>query len=287
MSAGPPSSELLNTLGALALVSLASLVGSVNYAFGKRLQVALPFLLSAAAGALLGTALFELLPEAWEHTRSVRNTGFWLTVGLLLSFGADRLLGLMLARSEAQDTRELAAAVRTAVGAPAAAQHHHQSSSGQGNNASRRALPSNVLIGGAVHSLVDGIGIAVAFTSSHRAGVATTLAVLLHEVPHHIADIGVLIYSGFSKRRAIGFNLLATSGCAAGGILVLLFGASARILTGVLLPMTGANFLYVAVGVLMPELGGEQQRRRAVLQYVILVGTALAIYGFSRLLPES
>jgi zinc and cadmium transporter len=281
MSAAPPSSELLNTLGALALVSLASLVGSVNYAFGKRLQVALPFLLSAAAGALLGTALFELLPEAWEHTGSVRNTAFWLTVGLLLSFGADRLLGLLLARSEAEDTHQLAAAVQKTVNPPAAAHHHH------GSSTSRRALPSNVLIGGAIHSVVDGIGIAAAFTSSRRAGVATTLAVLLHEVPHHVADIGVLIYSGFSKRRAIGFNLLATSGCAAGGILVLLFGASTRILTAVLLPMTAANFLYVAVGVLMPELGGERQRRRAILQYAILVGTALAIYGLSRLLPET
>jgi zinc and cadmium transporter len=249
-----PHPELLHTLIALGLVSVASVVGSISFALGKRLQLVLPYLVSAAAGALLGTALYNLIPEALEHSASSKRTGLLLIFGFLLSFVIERLLG-MLFRSD-----------------------HHAGS---------KSLVTNVLLSGAVHSLVDGIGIAVAFATSHAAGVATALAVLLHEVPHHIADVGVLIYSGLSKRRAILLNLLATTGCATGGVLVLLFGSLTSALTSILLPFTAANFLYIAVGILMPELLREKSQLRSLAQIAVLVAAVLIIASLSHYFPEN
>jgi zinc and cadmium transporter len=274
-----PHPELLHTLIALALVSVASVVGSVSFALGKRLQLVLPYLVSAAAGALLGTALYNLMPEALEHSASSKRTGLLLTFGFLLSFVLERLLG-MLFRSDHHN--ENAAALATAVGQSSSIHHTHEH-----HHAGRKSLVTNVLLSGAVHSLVDGIGIALAFATSHAAGVATALAVLLHEVPHHIADVGVLIYSGLSKRRAILLNLLATTGCATGGVLVLLFGSLTSALTPVLLPLTAANFLYIAVGILMPELQREKNQRRSLVQMAVLVAAVLVVASLSHYFPES
>lgn len=272
-----PHPELVHTLIALGLVSLGSIVGSLSFALGKWLKTAIPYLVSAAAGALLGTALCNLLPEALEHSTSSNKLGLLLTLGFLISFLLERLLG-MLFREGPNDHEAI-----LEVGSAAVIGHHlhqHQQPGG-------KTLVTNVLLSGAIHSLVDGIGIAAAFSSSHTAGVATTLAVLLHEIPHHIADVGVLIYSGVPKGRAILLNLLATSGCATGGVVVLLFGTSAGVLTSTLLPITAANFLYIAVGILMPELQRERNQARSILQMAALLATVLILISVSHYFPES
>jgi zinc and cadmium transporter len=272
-----PHPELFHTLIALALVSIASVVGSVSFALGKRLRPVIPYLVSAAAGALLATALFHLVPEALEHSSSSREIGFLLTLGFLLSFVLERLLGMLFRDDHNQNVANLAATGDEGSNIHHTHEHHH---------ASGKSLITNVLLSGAVHSLVDGIGIAIAFTSSHAAGVATALAVLLHEVPHHIADVGVLIYSGLSKKRAMLLNLLATTGCATGGALVLLFGSSASILTPVLLPLTAANFLYVAIGILMPELQRERNQRRSLVEMAVLIAAVFIVVALSHYFPE-
>jgi len=194
-----------------------------------------------------------MLPEALQQSAS-QSVGLLLAAGFLFSFLLERALGILL-------------------------RHNHDA-------AHAKSLTANILLSGAVHSFMDGIGIAVAFASSHAAGVAITLAVLLHEVPHHIADIGVLIYSGLTKRRAVLLNLLATTSCILGGALVLLFGASVTRVTPVLLPLTAANFLYIAVGILMPEMQRERNPLRSLAQMAVLLASALAAAFISRIFPE-
>jgi zinc and cadmium transporter len=249
----------------------------LSFAFGKRLQLLLPYLLSAAAGALLGTALYSLLTEALERSSSSRRVGLILIAGFLVSFLLERLLGFSFVEKEAQTASHIGVAVSHATSFHH--RHEHQKAVG-------KPLVLNVLLSGAIHSLVDGVGIAVAFSSSHSAGVATALAVLLHEVPHHIADVGVLIYSGISRPRAIALNLLATTGCATGGVLVLIFGSWASALADILLPFTAANFLYIAVGILMPELQREPSRRRSLLQVMTLLVAVITVSSISHYFPE-
>ncbi len=146
-------------------------------------------------------------------------------------------------------------------------------------------MSANILLGGAAHSFIDGIAIATAFAVGHKIGLATTIAVLLHEIPHHVADIGVLIYSGLAKKRAVLLNLLATAGYATGGFIVLLLVSRTTSLVPLLLPITAANFIYIAVAILLPELQREQNSRRAAIQSVCLlagVGLMCALSQYVR-----
>lgn len=142
-------------------------------------------------------------------------------------------------------------------------------------------MAANILFSGGVHSFIDGVAVAAAFAVGHTAGIATTIAVLIHEVPHHLADVGVLVYSGMTKRKAVLLNFLATMGCATGGLFVLVFGSRFRPFTAALLPITAANFLYIAIAILMPELEKEQERRRSSIQTLCLVGSAALMWWLS------
>jgi zinc and cadmium transporter len=268
-----PHSEILHTLIALAIVSVASLAGSASFALGKRLNAALPYLVSAATGALLATAVTHLLPEAIQRFGFGNKFCILLLAGFLFSFLLERAVWLLF-----QKTRN-GVAIQEPESARVVHHGHEQSPAGI-------PLTTNILLSGAVHSLVDGMAIAAAFGVDHNAGVATTIAVLLHEVPHHIADVGVLIYTGMTKTRAIVMNLFATTGCAMGGVLVLAFGSGAGRVSDVLLPMTAANFLYVAIGILMPELQKEQNGRRSVWQVVCLLATIVFIFEWGRFAHE-
>ncbi|HEY1945445.1 MAG TPA: ZIP family metal transporter [Bryobacteraceae bacterium] len=265
-------SEILHTLVALAIVCAASLAGSATFALGKRLNAALPYLVSAATGALLATAVTHLLPEAIQRLGYGSQFCILLLIGFLVSFLLERLVWLLF-----QKTRNGVAGNAPEVINIIHHGHHHSRHGGI-------PLSTNILLSGAIHSLVDGMAIAAAFRVGHNTGVATTIAVLLHEVPHHIADVGVLIYTGLTKTRAILLNLLATTGCALGGIVVLAFGAG-RVSEG-LLPVTAANFLYVAIGILMPELQREQNGRRSIWQVVCLLVTIVFIFELGRFAHE-
>jgi zinc and cadmium transporter len=263
-------SEIIHTLIALAIVSMASLAGSASFALGKRLNAALPYLVSAATGALLATAVTHLLPEAIQRFGYGSQFCILLLIGFLVSFLLERLVWLLFQRTQ------------NSAGAAEALQVLHH-----GNGHCRQGgipLSTNILLSGAIHSLVDGMAIAAAFRVGHNTGVATTIAVLLHEVPHHIADVGVLIYTGLTKTRAILLNLFATTGCALGGLIVLIFGAGR--MSEVLLPITAANFLYVAIGILMPELQKEQDGRRSVAQVACLLATIVFIFELGRFAHE-
>ena len=100
-----------------------------------------------------------------------------------------------------------------------------------------------------------------------------------------VADIGVLIYSGLAKKRAVLLNLLATAGYATGGFIVLLLVSRTTSLVPLLLPITAANFIYIAVAILLPELQREQNSRRAAIQSVCLlagVGLMCALSQYVR-----
>jgi hypothetical protein len=128
----PPHSELLHTLIALTLVSLASILGSVSFALGKRLTLVIPYLVRAAAGALFGTALYNLLPEVLEHSVSSRRVGLLLAFGFLLSFVLERLLGMVFREKHA---------VMSAVIGSSRIHHTHEH-----NHASGKSLVTNVLL---------------------------------------------------------------------------------------------------------------------------------------------
>jgi zinc and cadmium transporter len=108
----------------------------------------------------------------------------------------------------------------------------------------------------------------------------------MHEIPHHIADVGVLIYGGLTRQRAVLLNFVATLGCGAGGLLVLTAGAGTNSVIAALLPLAAANFIYIATAILLPELQREPSTKRSVLQMASLLGTCLVIHFLGVVFPE-
>ncbi len=224
--------ETIHTLLAIGLVSLLSLSGILTFVLGNRLGKALPYLVGAAAGALLGIAFAHILSEAVEKTGTGPKLGLLLMSGFLGSFLLERSLSIFLHKETGRSDENRKES--------ASSSFHHLHERDQ---ASGRPLVANILFGGAIHSFIDGVAIATGFAASHKLGVAATVAILLHEVPHHVADVGVLIYGGLGKAPAVLWNTLAGCTCIVGGGLSLLLGQHVTHLEAILLPVTAANFI--------------------------------------------
>lgn len=115
-----------------------------------------------------------------------------------------------------------------------------------------------ILFGGALHNIVDGLSIGVAYTKGYQVGISTTMAVLWHEIPHELSDYAVLLKAGFSKWRAafnhVIANMTSFVGMAAGILLSTYAGDSRKHVENIVLAITAGNFLYIALADLIPEL---------------------------------
>jgi zinc and cadmium transporter len=133
------------------------------------------------------------------------------------------------------------------------------------------------LLGDALHNLIDGVLIAASYLTSPTLGLATTLAVLLHEIPQELGDFGVLIHSGLPVRRAVLLNLASASLSIAGAALTLALGSvGGAALTGALLPIAAGGFVYIAAADLIPELQHDR-RPRAVVEQAGLIGAGIGV----------
>jgi len=155
------------------------------------------------------------------------------------------------------------------IGADAAAQFGAHA-------AANRPIVTNLMVGAAIHSLVDGMTIATGYIVGTRLGVIATIAVFFHEVPHHIGDVSILIHKGVPIVRAVVLSFLAGSAAAVGALLVLLVGDRSNGVTTVLLPFATANFLYIAAANLLPELRNETRLRPSLVQ-ILLFGAGCCL----------
>jgi zinc and cadmium transporter len=129
------------------------------------------------------------------------------------------------------------------------------------------------LVGDAVHNLIDGMIVAAAYLVSVPAGVVTTLAVMLHEIPQEIGDFGVLVYGGYSPRKALLYNFISGLFAVVGAVIALVVGTQVEGFADYLLPITAGAFLYVAGSDLIPELNQRHSHSAAksVWQLVMMV----------------
>jgi zinc and cadmium transporter len=237
------SIPLLPIVLSVLAVSAASLAGalflSLQDALLKRLLLSL---VSFSTGALLGNVFLHLLPEILEHNED----SLWLVLaGILLSFIVEKFIHWRHCHSlECEE-------------------HVHP-------------VGPLILIGDATHNVVDGVLIATSYLVSVPLGIATTTAVLLHEIPQELGDFAVLIHSGYTKGRALFFNFLSALTAFVGAGLVLVLAERVHGLEEILLPLAAGNFLYIAGADLIPELHKETRASKALLQLVwILVGIGL------------
>jgi zinc and cadmium transporter len=136
------------------------------------------------------------------------------------------------------------------------------------------------LFGDALHNLIDGMVIGASYLASIPLGITTTIAVVLHEIPQEISDFGVLVYGGFSKKKALMMNFFSALTSVLGAIVTFVIGSKISFFSTILVPITAGGFIYIAGSDLIPELHKEVNVSKSILQFLSIilgVGVMLAL----------
>jgi zinc and cadmium transporter len=229
----------------------------------KQREGVLPHLVSFATGALLGAALLALIPHAVLGAGSdrVHQVGMALIAGIALFFVLEKFLLWRHCHDDHCDEHTVTQA------------HDHE-------HARRKASGSLVLIGDALHNVLDGVLIAAAFLTDVHLGVVTAVAIMAHEIPQEVGNFAVLLHSGVSRRRALLLNLLTSLTAVIGGVVGYFALEQALAALPFALAVAASSLLYVAVADLIPGLHRRVDPRSSITQ-VILIGLGIALIALA------
>ena len=226
----------------LTAISLISLIGVFTLKIKENtLENFLELMVAFAVGALLGDVFIHLLPELSEK-------GFSLEISLAILSGV--VVFFILEK---------------VVHWHHCHHVHHKKE--------YITFTYMSLAGDLLHNAIDGIILAGAFVASPVIGFSTAIAILLHEIPQEIADFGVLLKGGFSKKKALAFNFITALSAFIGAIIALILGNTIEGVTPLLLAFAAGSFLYIAGTDLLPQLHDQKSfsTKKALMQLVFLV----------------
>jgi zinc and cadmium transporter len=207
-------------------------------------------LVGLAVGVLLGDAFVHLLPEALELTEAPRTVSILVRAGVLLFFVVEKIVKW----------------------------RHSHSLNMSKHGEDVRSYARMCLIGDAVHNFIDGGIIASSFLVSPTVGIASTIAVIAHEIPQEISDVAVLVHGGYSSRRAVCLNFICALTVIPGVFCTMLFSLP---FAAYLLPVAAGGFIYVAASDLIPQLQEESAPKMQFAQAgAILAGLAFIAGAF-------
>jgi zinc and cadmium transporter len=241
---------------------------------------ALPHLVSFATGALLGAALLALIPHAVEGAgiARVHQVGIALIAGIALFF----ILEKFLLWRHCHDDHCIEHPVGDAHGH--GHEHYgfdHEHGHTHAHEAARKkASGTLVLVGDALHNVLDGVLIAAAFLTDVHLGIVTALAIMAHEIPQEVGNFAVLLNSGVSRRRALVLNLLTSLTAVIGGVVGFFALEQSLAALPFALAVAAASLLYVAVADLIPGLHRRVDARSSVTQ-VVLIGLGILLITFA------
>ncbi len=257
------------TLFAILMGTVLAGVGSVWLAAALSLGILARFtqhMLSLAAGALLATAFMHLLPEAFESAAGAHELFSLLLVGLVFFFLLDKAELWHHGHEHHHGGTHVHGHSHAHAHSPA---HHH-------HHAPLRSGGWSVLAGDSVHAFGDGILIASAFMADIRLGVVASLAVLAHEVPHHMGDLVVLRQTSGTRRAALIKVSLAGTVTALGGVVGYALVTRLEDYLPYFLVAASSSFVYVALADLIPQLQKKLNLRETTAQVLwLLVGIGL------------
>lgn len=231
------------SIGSVILVSLVSFIGVFTLSLKKeRLERITLILVSFAVGGLFGDALIHLLPESFETLGIRLTTSLYVVIGVLIFFILEKFVRWRHCHM------------------PMSISHAHP------------VVTLNI-IGDSVHNLIDGMIIGASFSAGVPLGIATTLAVILHEIPQEIGDFGVLVHGGLSIKKALLFNFFSALTAIIGAVISLFIGQYLKDYVLILMPITAGGFLYIAGSDLIPELhhGCDVKISNAIGQFIAIV----------------
>lgn len=239
---------LISIVAATVLVSLVSLSGVLFLMLREdSLKNLSAHLIAFASGSLMGGAFFHLIPEAASRQG---DAAFGLVAfGVVFFFALEKVLCWRHCHNEQCDVH---------------------------------TFTYLNLVGDSIHNFVDGLIIAASFLVEPALGVVTTAVVILHEVPQELGEFGVLIYGGFTRRRAIWLNLLTALTALAGGALGYFFSLYVKDLQLSLVSFAAGGFVYIALADLVPELHKRRRPAESAAQFLLMLA-GLGILGAARL----
>jgi len=259
------------TLIAILLGTVAAGVGSVWLAAALGFAMLARYtqhMLSLAAGALMATAFMHLLPEAFESEAGAQELFAVLLAGLVFFFLLDKAELWHHGHEHHHDAEH-------GDGHEGHGHAHHGHAHGHDHHAPRSGGWA-VLAGDSVHAFGDGILIASAFMADMRLGVVTAVAVLAHEVPHHMGDLVVLRHTSGTQRAALVKVSLAGTVTALGGVVGYFLLAQLEDYLPYFLVAASSSFVYVALADLIPQLQKRLGLRETAAQVAwLLAGIAL------------
>ena len=240
----------LYSLVSVIVVSLISLVGVLVFSLKEEnLKKILLYLVSFSAGGLFGHAFIHMIPEAVGENGFGLQVSLYILIGIVTSFIMEKFLQWRHCHI------------------PTSEEHPH-------------SFAYMNLFGDAVHNFIDGLIIGGSYLANIPLGIATTLAVVFHEIPQEIGDFGVLIYGGFNKSKAIFFNFSTALTAIFGAIVALSVGFLIQDFIPFLIPFAAGNFIYIAGSDLIPELRKEEPRfLKSALQLASFVLGVLILFS--------
>lgn len=235
------------SLVSVIIVSLISFVGIIGLSIKiDRLKKLVLFLVSFSAGALFGDAFIHLLPEIAEKYGFPLHVSLYILSGIIFFFIVEKFI------------------------------HWHHCHIEPSKNHPHPFAFMN-LFGDAVHNFIDGMIIAGSYLVNVQVGIATTIAVILHEIPQEIGDFGVLLHGGLNRSKALMFNFISALTSVVGAIVSLILSAYFNNITLFLIPFAAGGFIYIAGSDLIPELHKEVRASKSFMQLLTFIAGILVM----------
>jgi len=214
-----------------------------------------PHLVSFAIGSLLGAAFLGLLPHALSGpgVEDFHNIFLVVLLGLLSFFLLEKLVLWRHCHSD-----------------------HCEAHTPHDTHQTNEATGWMILVGDGMHNLVDGVLIAAAFMTDIHLGIVTALAIAAHEIPQEVGDFVVLLHSGFSRRKALLFNVLSSLATIVGALLAYWSLGDMQHLLPYVLAVAASSFIYIAVADLIPDLH-KRAEASATIQQIILIAAGVSL----------
>lgn len=228
----------------------------------------LPHGISFAIGALLAVSFLGLIPHAFSDARpdQIQPLSGTILFGILLFFVLEKLLIWRHSHAHAGTVNK----DRT---------HSHDRSV-------HRSVGALIILGDGIHNFVDGVLISAAFLTDVQLGIVAGLAVVAHEIPQEVGDFAILLESGYSKSKALWYNVMASLTTVVGGVLAY---HSLENLHGILpffLALAASSFIYIAVADLIPSLHKKTDPKTSLEQIVLIGAGVLLIYLLHGVAPH-
>jgi zinc and cadmium transporter len=232
----------------------------------------LPHGISLAIGALLTVAFWSLIPEAFEQVApdKFQTLSGMILIGILSFFILEKLLIWRHCHFNSCDAHNEGHEEQT--------HEHHHSTGHHHHSHSHAATGILILLGDAIHNFVDGVLIAAAFLTDVQLGIVTSLAVATHEIPQEVGDFAILLQSGYGKKKALIYNMLASLTTVIGGVLAYFSLADLHDSLPYFLALAASSFIYIAVADLIPSLHQKTDVKTS-LQQIALILTGVLLIG--------